>query len=582
MGFTMSKKKSNIAISKINRDHYLLKNLDCNSAIQNIIENYNQKTKGNRHYLISKPDLEIDGMNVTCYHKKRITQEWFEFLKEIIDDKEKEFQNINHDFLCFFFDNLEIYAITAGSSFNTIQFYIDDSFPFEIGKKLLAGDFKQIESRELTGASYSKIENYRRNYTLSRQESFGKIWKRILGALNKDVIKEINNLALLLDLDKKTKTINALIKSSFTIRKSFQLQDIVKLINTFKSLPDLNDEQKRKFLFLDTIKDIKKDMYPVLYNELIESLYNIYKNDSFDEADSFDFCHPKSTEEFLYGYNYNLKGEEFDDVPYLSDILLKIKEKKLLNEENLEEFKMFFKKEDITFSFEDYLDLRCNLKNSIHGEVKYGSNVYFLIDCKFYQTVGTFLNTIKEDFIEEVFNKKIIINYLPLITWEKNIYKKEKLYNIECSNVKGFIHGDECFLKTERGEIELFDLIFSDDNNTYIIQVKNGFGASMRNACSQIKMAADLIEQDLRDNKKNLRNYYHNNNMQNIELEEFLNLFDKSRHYVLACSTEQKFEEDDFKNEKLFSHIAKYEVLSLINDMKNKQLSFFIQHINKV
>ena len=130
----------------------------------------------------------------------------------------------------------------------------------------------------------------------------------------------------------------------------------------------------------------------------------------------------------------------------------------------------------------------------------------------------------------------------------------------------------------------MFDLIYLKDNRIFLIQVKDGFGASIRDACSQIQIAAEIIENNLNlNNTSELDEYYlefkkHN---QNLSKEEFLSMLKKDRCYVLAFSTKEVFSESNYLCKKFQSEIAKFEILGQSHEFRANGREFLVTNIKK-
>ena len=591
-------KKNNLAIWKINRKHVLLNDLSPEEALNKIVSAYNSK-EGLQEYgkfekVILKKD-EIESKKIQIFNKQRKSTGWKNFIGEITDPDRQNgdkniFFNINNDFLCFVCDKVDIFLITAGAGYHAIQDFIDDDFPLELAKKIFIGEFNHAETRGLTGATYSKSENYRRSYSFSRQEAFGKIWKKLSGRIDPKVIKNIPELKLVID---PTKKVNAEMKSSFTFKKSVSFEEVVKLINAIQSLPEASKEKIEKFKFLETLREIKraKDKEKVK-TRLLEKIYNILKDDKPEESKDFDFCHPSETFAFFAGCNYMVKDEliGIEDYPRAEDILRFIKEKNLTNLDSFGDFKKSFGA--LQFSFkkenEDEFEISTPLIRCLHGEISIDNTTYFIIDAKYYKPFQTFLDTLLEDFLAEIFgNNSLLIEEIPFLTWKKNSEGKhmEGEFNLTQAEQDNFYYGDKIFIGTEKGQIELFDSLYINNGKTYIIQIKGRFGASTRDACSQIEIAAEIIEQDIKNRGTMLKRYYElwkTKDGNDLTEAQFFDLFLKNqRIYILACSTASGFTKEVFKNKKLSSHIAQFEVLGLANLFRGKGYPFNIHHISR-
>ncbi|XP_046371842.2 uncharacterized protein LOC124145916 [Haliotis rufescens] len=59
-------------------------------------------------------------------------------------------------------------------------------------------------------------------------------------------------------------------------------------------------------------------------------------------------------------------------------------------------------------------------------------------------------------------------------------------------NTSGYLLGDRIFVFGQKN-IELYDILYYTEGKTYLIHVKEGFGNSTRDACSQIRISAEFV-----------------------------------------------------------------------------------------
>ena len=346
-------------------------------------------------------------------------------------------------------------------------------------------------------------------------------------------------------------------------------------------------DQKKAFGFLDTLKEItNKKVKEELRDALLKKLHAFTA--SMDNESDFDFCHSKEMVTFLHGGHFEIAdGLSWDQAPSASEVLIKLRGAgtKFIDKSSFAKFKEGFLKLSLSFTGddEDGFSLTDDLWKYFHGEIDLSGKKYFFIDGKWYEVVGDFLKRLAEDFQEEVFGEKpILTSDIPFIPWGA---QDEGGFNKSQAKESGFYIGDKIFLKqSEKGKIELFDLIFTKDDKTYLIQVKDGFGASIRDACSQIQMAAEIIENALASNNNNeLEGYYEEFKKSNsgVSRDKFFKLLKKNRQYVLAFSTKDVFTKANFLAKKFQSEIAKFEVLGLFHEFRASVRQFQITHIKK-
>lgn len=587
----MADTKSNLAIWKIDPTRNIFDGLSIEQVIERVVENYNLKEQ-REDFKLNQVTVaqEYQQKQIRLYSKKRISFTWSNFVNPIYQDerdKNELFQSINKDFILFIYDAEDIFVLTAGAGYFAIQTYIDDSFPLQVSKKLFKGDFKYAEVRDLVGEVYSKSENYRRSYSYSRSEAFGKVWKKLYGEIDSTIIENSPELSLVLDHRKK---INAEMKSSFTFRKSVTLEQIVKLVNAIQALPTLSDDRKEKFKYLDTLSEVKaKRVKQQLEDTLLAIFYQAMVDDDFSRVADYDFCHPENVTEFLSGCDFQIGDSMVDSshAPTSVQVFQHLRSKNILNyHEGIDEFKKSFDKQEFSFKQQEGdVPIETKLRKYFHGEVVHDNKNYFYVDGKWYQPVGSFFDYLLEDLIEQLFDRSYLTNSVPLMDWQTTNHANEGQYNEYHRGREGFYFGDKYYVWDGRGKVELFDLLYATDSKLYIIQVKNGFAGSVRDAVSQLEIAADVIEESARGDRSKLREYYqdwHDSEKNKLTEDQFAALFTgKERVYVMACAVIHEMTRQNFENGQFPSKIAQFETLALCHSFRIKGRNLEVQYIQK-
>lgn len=585
-------KKSNIAIWRIDKNIDSFSGKTADQIIDAIRETANKKRT------VEPLELSVgtyEDKRIRGLRAKRFSEGWSGFLQGLLGAEYTEskirdvFANTNKDLVLFLYDDENIFAITSGGGYHIIQNFIDERFPFEVAKRMLTGEFKSADVRDLTGAVYSQSRNFRRDYNFSRREAFGKVWKKLTGKIDPSLIRGSENLAGFLPKDSK-KVFNADIKSSFTFRKSVTLEQIIDIAKEIEKLlkGELTDEQKRTFSFLDTLKEVTtKKAKEKLRDALPREIYDFVRSDS-QNCDELDFCHPREMSKFLAGTGYKLTKElTWNETPTATNVLVALRnaDPAAVDMSNFDAFKETFLSLSFSFLEEDEgITTYEDLWKYFHGEIESGGKKYFLIDAKWYEVVGDFLKRLSEDFQNEVFEGRAILSTdVPFIEWRTG---SEGDFNRAQSAQDNFYFGDEVFLKkSEKGKIELFDLLYESSDRVYIIQVKDGFGAAIRNACSQIQMAAEIIENAISSGDyADLNSYYIEFAKENAEVSHnlFVALLKKERVYVLAFATRAEFTQVNFQADQFQSEIARFEVLGISHEFRANDRDFRIANVRKV
>ena len=600
------KKISNASIWKIDKNSFQFRSIESNGKAKPSTEVVNK--------IIDSSDKNIkrininsnDSMRMSCFVYTSSSKGILDLIDHCIDDGDRsEFEGFSKNGVLFFYKDEDIYCLTFGSGYHLISQYADKDFPFDFGIRVYSGSFSAADSIGVSGPVYHQSGLFRGSgYRFGKREGYGKIWKKMIGPISKQIIKKSPVLAEIL----RKKQVNLEIKSSITFKKSLNLDEIFLLMKEISELMDEEPtkENKRKFAFMQTLKRVADDETKNnLYDALFKRLHAIGKSKDYEKFEEFDFFLYKDDKTFLNYINANsyelIIGTGFrqiikeSDVPKITDVLQVLFENKEgIDRESVFKNSMVY---DALKVSTDSLTREYKLYEFIEGEVVFNGKTYFLIDGEFYDASQDLLAYLKQDFIEEFFgDQESIESEIPFIDWKKILKdggtKKyiEDDFNKKQAECKNFYLGDKVFYSSdERGKIELFDLLYhkknrSRDDELFIIHVKNGFNGSMRDACSQVRMSAEVIENAIQngDELKEFYKKFKKVNEERIGYSTFMKMLRESkRTYVLAPGV-ISFTKEDFESKKLHSHISKFETLELQKNIKQTKARFLLQPIFKV
>lgn len=509
----------------------------------------------------------------------------------LVNDADRsKFRVRSVDACLFIATTKSLFAVTYGSGHRLIEDHADYGFPFDTAKKLLANNFTAADMRSFTGSTTSRTETYRRGQSIESSESFGKVWKRLVGRLNGTLLPKDSYLGKLID---PTRPPTIEVKSSFVLRKGLDLRQLVLLAREVESLPDPTEEQLRQLSFLDNLYPVRStSLRAELKHQFVENLRRAVNADfDFD----FDVCDPDDIARYYTGSGFKLSHWNLaGDPPDTEDVIDALRS-------NLREFlgntSLFAEKLDslylhyATTADDDAPRVHKELYKFMHGQVAHEGQTYFLLDKIWYRVQGDFLANLKKDFIEEVFHSARPIltkpSELPFTLWSD---KDEDAFNKRQAREDGFYFGDKIYAISNRGKVELFDLLKVDEQNgiLYVIHVKDGFDAKMRDACSQISIAAEVIRRDISSDMAMLKAYYQDwgqdpiNADKDVSQETFVKWFASSEIvYVVLASTAADFSAASFEDDTLHSHIARREILATRNELKSHNQVFKLSHTKR-
>lgn len=538
-------------------------------------------------------DLDLSGFKVSLWYKARYNPNpWNGFFQEVIQDFRAELQNQNHDFVVFASrDNSpasDIFCFTGGSGFNVISDFADEDFPLQLLVRLIDPEkIKQARSRMLTGSFYARSNYFRGAHSISVAETFGAIWKDITATLKEEIRLDRD----FKDLFEGKRDLNCEARSSFKIRRRVSFEEGLALMDKLERLVSrtLTSEEKGILDLFETFQIVrskpKKDEIKKVV--LAQALAYI---DGTSNVFDFDVCN-RDYENYFEAETYIVRFTNhtltFLDNPtaiQILDWLRGLGTEKPGSVEALNEVYITGSN-----SINDNNETKGTFYEHLHGEVVADADErYFLIDKNLYLAKQDFLTRMSEDFSTRVTNGDLLPelpNPSPFIEWGPIL---EGPYNELYLDEDNFLVADRI---TQKG-IELFDILyFGEDDHLYIVQVKNGFDSCVRDACSQIRNAADVIENSLKDaSAQKIREFYRQLNTSNVSYHVRLRA-------KLAAITEDQFV-DMFRNRAqrtyllLFksandvrtssSNIAKFEVLSTADYMRIHKADFKILNIANI
>jgi uncharacterized protein (TIGR04141 family) len=572
---------------------------DCNDNFEKIIEKIITRGNSNNRLKNGKNEKEISNytekeineinrydFNVRLFHAFRVRpSSWEGFLRSVLKNNQDSFFSRDHDFIVFVYDNDDLFCFTGGVASNLINDVCDEDFPKQIMLRLSdPGKIKEARSRGLTGAFYARDFYFRGDYSISPTESFGSVWKDIC-VLLKESVKEDEDWKLIVGESKKRK-VSCEVKSSFKIKKRVSFETAIKLIRKIQQerQRDLTEDEKNGFYFLNTIsivknKEIKEELYKTIINSAFQFLIN---NPDFKNFD-YDFCH-KEYVNFLDANSYRISSGRkeicvIDEINNAEEVLSKIKDEVSLID--LESFSKDLESIKISSQHENEInDTNGNFLDHLNGEVTFDGKVYFLIDKEWCLVQDKFLESLDGDF--KSFVKNHIIDSINLNSWSSG---GEGAFNESHLTKDNYLVADRIMLEG----IEIFDIACYDDDNLFLIQVKDGLGASTRDACSQLRNSAKIISESTKsvDHQK-IKDFYQKLKTTNTaytqgdDFKKQLNIFDseekfidlfisKNITYVLAF----RYGNDESDILSVNSNIAKFEIVSLRDYIKTLDKSLF-------
>lgn len=565
--------------------------------IEHILEQYKKRIEENPGKYASLRAVEMNDaakkLGLSLYIRTRTMAGIYEFTEEMLApgvDKE-HFSYYSKDVCLFIKTSTSLYVVTSGSGYHIIEDFVDYAFPFDVAKKLIANSFKAAQKRQLAGSALSVDEKYRRDITIDKTKNIQNIWKTLIGKVDTAQLPDRNFLNEIIDIEKPP---TAEIKSSFSLKKRLSLSDTIRLVNAIEGLPEPSEEHKKSMEFLDCLQPVKgstlkRQLDAHLKFEILSALRGDKKLD-------LDVCDPNDIERYIAGSAFEVgKVELGDERPEIDDILNALGDQ--LQEAIEDDEQFMHRMRSIRFMYqvgEDIQPVSLPILHMIHGQVTFEGNVYFRIDNNWYLGQGDYLENLIDDFIQCVYESKepllsTKVGDAQLIGWNESW--DEGGFNKEQAKQPNFYLGDKIFIQRGYGKIEIFDLLYVDEanKNIHFVHVKDDFDAKIRDVCSQVETARDVID-SFAQNADDFKEYYlkWSSNPINTGVNEatFLSWFDAKQYthvFTIACSTKHNFTKEEFKeNKKLQSYVAKREIIIAKEDFRGKDKALKLVHVKKV
>lgn len=552
---------------------------------------------------IIKEDVKIDlkGFNTSVIYKPSFPKPttWRNFFAEILNEKSPMLQSKKQEesFMVFIYNEDNIYSITGGFAFHRIESYLDSLFGIKILSGLIDRNTKKIKGvseRNVSKSIMATTKMFRVDYSISEDEDFGKIYKEIVAQLDNKILEEKLGFK-----KNEIKKVQCIAKTYFKITKSIDIERVYEIISKIDHImsQDINDLNKVNILNSRNKKD--KYMIESLEQILVDKLYKDYiEEDIF----CYDIC-DNDYQSFLLSGNYALKYnnfvvelESYDKEDIVNGITA-ISIQKGIDLTDKRNFNKLIQNIRIISYEEDIEEESTNSKliKSISSEVEKDGKKYFIME-------GTWFK-ITEDYVSEL-NTKLkqgmtdkINNNLIKNVWRKKIDKDDETQQTKQMYITETKFMEENFVEDKNviishtkliDNIEFADLIKIDDTNNkvYLIHIKRGFDASVRDLSYQMIFSYKILQsaKQKADYEKieKLYDQLEENEKRKIDKKGFVELFKKYEIvYVFSFNDETRRKRNIKENLEMFeSNIAKGVLLDLIKIYNTENIKFEIVQID--
>lgn len=544
----MKNRYPDVKIYQIDLNHFELHNLNSKAQVVNFISDFhirNFESEYNVRRDVKRYRLEDVNYTLHVFDEEERESHWKAFFPEELSGE--SLFVVKHSSFCLFIDvGSLLLVVIGGKGMSMIGRFINPTFGIDVYEKI-ADPVNDIisfhSSRSISGTLSAEQKTYRGNQRLQDILSFvGLVHKKITFQL-RDEIKD--TLFDYINFDDSEKVFLQ-VGTSFGLRwnVSFsQLHSMAKVIENVMTIP--SSQRLGRFEKVIDRRFIESVLQEQLLERIRLDINNLRRglsSERFRGLDA-DFVHPKKLNEFFQcdEYRVYLKNS--------TNSIITTKDRTSIYNKFLEYYRNNYSLDDLT-----------NFKRVIGGlrvkgytndveitdstflkhlacEIEIDGNSYFLLDNLWYKVKGDFVAALNDQCLN-VLKLNALTEDIMDIDWPREI-NIENEYNNLYSGREGYYVLD----KVLSDNIELCDIMFISETSVYLVHVKRGFDAKMRDLTNQVHLSATYLQNDIADgNHKFLKKIYEKSppNLKNDLSEgEFVNIFKKMQIvYVLAFSAE--------------------------------------------
>lgn len=577
--------KFNLKIFSINSSYYELIGQDFTQIVNTITQNHKKHLHAagvNYDQFKSPVQFFTEGdFNFAnyCYNERKNQNYWTFFLPSQLAANQN-FDLIEFSHVLFIKFNERIYCVVSGSGITVIKKYLDNLFGIELYQHFanLNDDIAlSVQTRGITGNLLQRMNSFNYNQTVKDSLPYSEIPKKLKLIIRKELRNTIFK-------DFKLTDENAVMEigSYFSIRKRIDFEELKMLLIKINEILDDSTTITKLSLF-NRVKDnaTLKDLRNKLIEKIVEDVLRhdqpaLIKKSKFDIVEIVNY---KAIEKFYECNNFML---HFHRKKKKNDIAVTQKDElyfeitktiynNLENIKNIQDIKDkinqlsiigLIDKKEVTYDY---------FYNHIVTELALGNHKYFRIDNEWFELENNYLKQLKEEAINNYSLyelKESILN-----VWEDG---DEDSYNSSHTGANYYV-----FDKKFSDNIELCDIMFINNDEIYLVHVKDGFKTHMRSLYSQIVISAQRLWNDINNVqgssylKDVISKYNKKNPTKQLNYDDIIDLINKKKAKITFVMAYRNL---SFKNEdaigkikKSNSNIAIFSVVQTVREILNYQ-----------
>lgn len=586
----------NPTIYKVDQSYRLLASVESvEEMLMVILKTY----FGKNNWAFDKEKAKITSISIDnvsyylhAFNTKEKVSDWREFLPNQLGEG-IDFNQQKLSLILLAKVESDVFCIVGGSSYNAVLPFLDPSFGLNSYARLLDGEndkLQSIKTRGISGAVLGTSEQFRDDYRIIDFARFGSIPTEIIVELGRSTC-EFYFTSL-----RRNPEDRIVIKAArgFQIRKRIDFDDLHNVLLDLESLKEREPSYALSPFKELTSRKLKEETFMgMLLDKIYKDIETVFGNRGFAtlEKFEFDFCNPNNTEQFYAADEYRLREKtdngghvDFQSLTDRREIYPTVIRRavELHGDSDFFKFKSYLQGVRVACYIEgnEKQVLASGFLFHFSSEFEYQDKPLFLVDTKWYQLHSPFVQDLKSR-TKQLFDNYKAPSWILEKDWQLHFTKKEREYNLLYKDSERSIVCDTVIVDG----IELCDLIRYDDENIYLVHVKRGFAASVRELSNQVVISAKRLRDDLASDKSMLRALHEKlSSRENIGqipgLREFLELFEKNIKYVLAVTSPVTTEDGSIKPiDEFKSNIARFSVIQCSSDMRSHYYDLLLHQI---
>lgn len=582
----MTEQEHNIKIYQIDQNFFELRNLRTIDEKINFIVNHHKKNAQNpvrSDENLTCLTLDIITYRLYVYNEEEAISPWKSFLPEELTG-EKRFTVQITSFVLFAEIENKLFCTIGGKGIAAIKRFINHSFGLDVYEKFAEPEndiVYSISSRSLTGNLTAQLSTFKEQQRLVDSLSLGRIPNKILMVLRREVLDSVFDFVTYSEEEK----VFIEIGNSFWLKKKFSFSEVHLLMNKINELH--NASVRVPLSRFEKVKDWKlceETLKPQLSAQILNDTIRLSQGST--ALLDFDFVHPQKLIRFyecdtFQAYYKNHKNP-FLNIGGKDEIYEKVLIKIRFDHGDLNQFE--FNKILWGVQIRGYKggieETKSTFITHLTCEIEYVGKYYFYLDNNWYLAKGDYIDSINRE-CQGILRTRQWENNPLSMSWNLQS-ETEGQYNLRYLEEESFLVLDKMLGQN----IELCDLLYVTESTVFLIHVKKGFDAKIRDVANQIFISSSRLSNDLKTQKNFLKEIYQGfnaseNNRRGLSEGEFLSYFNKNIEYVMAfCPSGRNSNVID--NILYFeSNIAKFSVISASKEMNTNSYPLRIVELTK-